>query len=144
MERISRDDMYLQICKVMAQRSSCLRGQVAAVITKDNRILSTGYNGPPSGSKHCSSENCNLEASCTRAIHAEINAIAFAAKNGIPISNSTLYCLYSPCMSCAQAILQAGIIKVIYSEPYRKSEGLEFLMDNSVEIYKMPLQPFTL
>lgn len=132
MERISRDDMYLQMCKVMSQRGSCLRARVACLITRDNRILSSGYNGPPPNEAHCSETNCDINSSCKRAIHAEANAIAFAAKEGIPLKNSTLYCLYSPCPTCAQLILQAGIIRIVYQIEYRDKKGLELLEGSQV------------
>lgn len=136
--RINRDDMYMQICHVMSQRSGCLRAAVGCIITRDNRILSSAYNGPPKGQEPCNKKNCNLDESCKRAVHAEANAIAFAAKNGIALNNGTLYCIYAPCLSCAQLIVPTGITKIIYEKEYRTDEGIKFLLAADIIIQKQP------
>lgn len=145
-ERIDRDSMYLQICMVMAQRGSCRRAQVACVITRDNRILSTGYNGPAKDQPHCSDKNCDLTKSCKRAIHAETNAIAFAAKYGISLNGSTMYCLYSPCLSCAQLIVPTGVIKVIYNKTYHTDDGAgkEFLESSGIILEQIEIPSFVI
>jgi dCMP deaminase len=98
---------------------------VGAVIVAEKRIVSTGYNGPPKGYHHC--ENCDLQGACIESIHAEANAIAFAASQGIATKNTILYCTHSPCVQCARLIIQAGIIKVYYLEQYRDNQGLLLL-----------------
>ena len=123
--RISRDALYMEMAKLMAKRSTCLRKQVGAVVVKDARIVSTGYNGVPSGYPHCDEGKCG---GCSISIHAEMNAIAFAAKEGVSIKGSTLYCTMSPCINCAKVIVNSGIVRVKYEEEYRDREGLEFLM----------------
>lgn len=135
-ERIDRDTMYLEMCYIMSQRGGCLRAFVACIITRDNRILSSGYNGPPKGQEPCNKTNCNLEESCKRAVHAETNAIAFAAKNGIILNGATLYCIYAPCLSCAQLIVPTGITRVVYDKEYRSEEGLKFLEKAGVLVEK--------
>lgn len=125
--RISRDEMLIMFAFVASLRSTCGRRQVGAVISREGRVLSTGYAGPPSGIPHCSSDICDLSAPCTRTIHAEMNAILFAAKVGISTQGSSIYCTDSPCQRCAEAIVNAGIRSVYYARPYRESTPLEFL-----------------
>lgn len=142
MPRITRDELYLQMCEVMSQRGSCLRAKVACLITKENRILSGGYNGPPPGMDHCSDKNCDLNSSCKRAVHAEVNAIAHAAKLGISLNGSTLYCSFSPCPSCCLLILQAGIIRVVYKEKFRDGSGIPILEAGGVLVEQRDIPEF--
>jgi dCMP deaminase len=127
MVRISREHMFLKIAQVFSERASCLRGQVGAVVTINNRIVSSGYNGPVSGEIHCNRVTCDLDSPCKRAVHAELNAILAAANAGISLKGGILYCTMAPCFNCAQAIVQAGIIKVYYMGEYRTKEGIELL-----------------
>lgn len=112
--RISRHKMFLEVADLIGLRGTCKRLQVGCVIAKENRIVATGYNGPPPGEPHCGPEVCDIQTSCTRAIHAEENAICFSAREGISLDNCILYCTYSPCIRCARMIVQAGINMVIY------------------------------
>lgn len=121
--RPSRDQTYLRIALEISRRGTCGRAQVGCVITRDNRIISTGYNGPPSGAQHCNYSVCDTGQTCTRAVHAEVNAIAFAAKEGISTDGATLYCMYSPCVNCAKMIIQAGIKRVVFIREYKTLEG---------------------
>jgi dCMP deaminase len=134
MERIDRNTLYMEIAELMAQRSLCGRAQVGAVIVKDNRIISTGYNGPPAGHLECKEHGCDLNQSCQISIHAEANAIYFAAKAGISVEGSVLYCSYAPCTKCAEAIIQSGIRQVIYAKVYRDEAGLKLLYKGGVSI----------
>ena len=120
--RPSRDQINLRVAKVIAERSTCLRAQVGAVITVDNRIVSTGYNGATPGQDHCTDEDCNSESHCSNSVHAEANAIAYAAKKGVAIEGGILYCTHSPCIKCTELIIQAGIKKVVYNKPYRATD----------------------
>lgn len=131
-ERISRDLMALEIVQTVAKRSTCNRAKVGCVITQDGRIVSTGYAGAPSGMDHCSKETCNQEAACTRTVHAEAGAIAYAARAGVALEGSTLYCNYSPCLDCAKLIINSGIRRVVYEKAYRKTEGLRFLVEAGI------------
>lgn len=120
---ITREEMFLEICKVLSQRSTCQRAHVGCVITLNHRIISTGLNGPLGADMECHS-NCKKELPCTHAIHAEANAIYAAAKEGISLHGATLYCTFSPCLKCAEAIIQSGIKTVTYKEEYREPEPL--------------------
>ena len=135
--RISRDDMLMQIAQVVAKRGTCNRLQVGAVIALDGRIISTGYAGAPAGLPHCSTETCNVDNPCTRTVHAEAGAIAYAARSGIKVQGATLYCTHCPCLTCSQLIINSGIIKVIYLNPYRKTEGLQLLKEAGINVYQL-------
>lgn len=134
--RISRDEQMILHTLVTALRSTCGRKSVGAVISKDGRIISSGYAGPPAGFPHCN-EACVVASSanggCRRTIHAEANAIAYAARHGIATQGATLYCTDSPCETCAKQIISAGIIRVVYLTPYRDRTGLELLHAAGIE-----------
>lgn len=138
--RPSRAEVLLRVAEVIAARSTCDRAQVGAVIAKDGRIIATGYNGPPSGQRHCSNYICNLSVSCQRSVHAEANAIAFAARHGISTLDATIYVMLSPCVDCARLIINAGIKSVIFREPYRDLQGLSMLNASGVEYGHVPPQ----
>lgn len=127
MERISRTELFMSIASLLSKRATCLRGSVGALITQNNRIVSTGYNGPVSGEVECNEKICDLSIPCKRSIHAEVNAIYAAAKIGIPTEGATLYSTTAPCVNCARAIIQAGIIKVVYMNKYTNDDGLKTL-----------------
>lgn len=150
-DRISRDQMFSQICSVVAQRSTCLRSQVGALIVREGRIVSMGYNGPVSGMPACSKPDDlqqvliiagALEPSgtecmgpaCTRSLHAETNAIAFAARAGVSVEGCTMYCSMSPCINCAKVIVNSGIKELKYLEEYRDTSGLELLRKAGITV----------
>lgn len=134
--RISRNQMLMEMATIVSKRSTCLRLQVGAVIALQGRILSMGYVGAPSGMPHCTPDICNDKSPCERTIHAEANAIAFAAREGIRLQGSTMYCTHSPCMSCAKLILNTGIVEVIYLLPYRLVEPVELLRQGAIICYQ--------
>lgn len=134
--RISRDDMLMKIAQVIAKRSTCGRAQVGAVIAQSGRIVSTGYAGAPSGLPHCGSDICDLSQPCTRTVHAEMGAISYAARSGIKLEGSDLYCTHMPCLDCSKLIVNAGIKRVIYETPYRKIEGVQLLLSVGIEVYQ--------
>ncbi len=123
----------------LAFRSHCVKAQVGAVLTKDTRIISIGYNGPPAGTHNCDEEwpeqGCARDArgSCSLALHAEQNAILYAVKNGANLQGATLYVTLSPCLACARLIFSAGIAAVFYQKSYAaykgfaNDEGVDFL-----------------
>jgi dCMP deaminase len=132
MTRPTRIQTILSVAKLFAERSTCPRLHVGAVIARDGRIQATGYNGPPAGMDHC----VHLDDSgCTRSVHAEANAIAFAARHGVMTNGCELYLTHSPCHTCAKLIVNAGIIKVIYSSEFRDLEGLDLLELANIETY---------
>lgn len=130
--RICRDQMCMEWALSAARRSTCMRNQVGAVIVMDGRPLSIGYNGAPPGRPHCNPETCNDQNPCDTTVHAEANAIAWAARKGVAIEGADLYLTLSPCLSCAKLILAAGIRRVIFDRFYRESAGLNLLASGTV------------
>ena len=136
-ERITREELLIQIAALIAKRSTCGRLHVGCVIARDGRIVVTGYNGPVKGEAHCKEYGCDLEESCQRAIHAEANAIAYAARFGIPLEGCEIYCTHAPCLKCAELIIQAGIRDVIFLEDFRTNLGIEKLLSNSIGVIRL-------
>lgn len=144
--RPSFDDIYMELASNLALRSHCVKAKVGAVLTKDTRIISLGYNGPPAGTHNCDLEwpdtGCprDSKGSCSLALHAEQNAILYAAKNNVPIEDCTLYVTLSPCIACARIIYTTGIRRVIFKDSYaqykgiRNDEGVDFLRKFGVEV----------
>jgi dCMP deaminase len=145
MYRPSFDEIYMELAENLARRSHCVKAKVGAVLTKDTRIISLGYNGPPAGTHNCDvewpEEGCprDSKGSCSLALHAEQNAILYAAKNNVPIEGSTLYVTLSPCIACARIIYTTGIRRVIYKDSYaafkglKSDEGVDFLRKFGVD-----------
>jgi dCMP deaminase len=152
MEVPSFDDIYMDLAINLAAKSHCVKVKVGAVLAKDTRIISLGYNGPPAGTHNCDEvwpENgCSRDrkGGCSLAIHAEENAILYAAKNNAQVDGSTLYVTLSPCLACARIIFTMGIRKVVYLKSYAEykgiaiDEGVEFLQNFNVTIehYQKP------
>lgn len=130
--RVTRETLMMSIAHLIALRGSCERKKVGAVITLDNRIISTGYNGPLASDDACSSLSCDKTKSCTKSIHAEMNAIAFAARKGLKLEGASLYCTTAPCRNCAIAIIQAGLQRVHYCQEYTDNTGIELLKKSSI------------
>lgn len=133
--RISRDELLGNIARRVARRSTCLRLSVGAVLARDGRIISMGYNGAPAGLPHCKPETCGPDEVCERTVHAEANAIAFAAKTGIETDGATLYTTHSPCNECAKLIINAGIKRVVFQKAYRDINPLQLLGEAGVETF---------
>ena len=127
MERISRDRLLMDVALLFKARATCLRRKVGAVLARDGRILSTGYGGAPAGVDHCTPETCSPDKPCLRTIHAEANAVAWAARSGIATEPSTLYTTASPCIECAKLLINAGIQRVVYDEEYRDTAPILLL-----------------
>lgn len=142
------DDIYMELAVNLAKRSHCIKRHVGAVLTKDTRIISIGYNGPPSGTHNCDVEwpdaGCprDSKGGCSLAIHAEQNAILYAVKNKTSVEGATLYVTLSPCLSCSRIIYSMGIEKVIYLKSYaeykgiQNDEGVDFLLKFGVSAEK--------
>jgi len=140
------DDIFIALAMNLARRSHCVKKQVGAVLAKDTRIISIGYNGPPAGTYNCDEKwpgvGCSRDAkgSCFLALHAEQNAILYAVKNLASVEGAVLYVTLAPCLSCARVIFSAGIKKVIYVESYAaykgidKEEGVDFLQEFGVVV----------
>jgi dCMP deaminase len=148
MSKPSFDEIYMELAENLAKRSHCVKAQVGAVLTKDTRIVSLGYNGPPAGTHNCDlewpKEGCprDSKGSCSLALHAEQNAILYASKNNVVIEGSTLYVTLSPCIACARVIYTMGIKRVIYTNSYadfkglKSDEGVDFLQKFGVEVVR--------
>lgn len=131
------DKQYLRMARVWASNSYCKRRQVGALIVKDNMIISDGYNGTPSGFENeCEDEN---NVSKAYVLHAEANAITKVAKSNNSSDGSTLYITTSPCIECAKLIIQAGIQRVVFSEKYRITDGLDLLERVGIELNHIPI-----
>ena len=142
----------MDLAAKLALRSHCVKAQVGAVLTKDTRIISLGYNGPPAGPHNCDLEwpevGCarDSKGSCSLALHAEQNAILYAAKNNVSMADATLYVTLSPCISCARVIYTTGIKKVFFKDSYAKfkgipsDEGVDFLRRFGVEVIEYKLE----
>jgi len=119
-DRIDWHPYFMNIAKEVSSRSTCPRKHVGAVIVRDRRILSTGYNGSLRGLAHCDDVGCLMEdGHCIATVHAEANAILQAAMNGVRIEGGEIYTTASPCWGCFKLIANAGIRRIYYGEFYR-------------------------
>jgi len=145
-ERV-KDDVFLRIAQAIGTLSTCDRGAVGAVITMNGRAISWGFNGAPEGLPHCDENGHGWDhlpnyryilpedmPGCRNATHAEANAIAFAARQGISTDGGTLYVECSPCDTCARLLVAAGLRRVVFARAYRDSSGVELLEKAGVEI----------
>ena len=142
--RVSWDEYFMQIADIVKTRSTCLRRQIGAVIVKDNRIITTGYNGAPTGLRHCTEiggcerNRLNIPSGqrheLCRALHAEQNAIIQAAKLGISTEGSTIYITMQPCVICAKMIINAGISKIVHKGEYPDQMAREMLEEAGIKI----------
>ncbi|WP_274378607.1 deoxycytidylate deaminase [Desulforamulus profundi] len=142
----SWDEYFMEITRVVATRSTCLRRKVGAAIVKDNRILATGYNGAPAGLTHCLEIGCLREQmgipsgqrhELCRALHAEQNAIIQAAVHGTAIQGSIIYVTNQPCVMCCKMIINAGIKKVIFAGDYPDELSLKIFKEAKVELIRV-------
>jgi dCMP deaminase len=140
------DTYFMDMAKLAARRSSCLRRAVGAVLVRDRRMLATGYNGVPSGMTHCEESGCLRERlnvpsgerhELCRGLHAEQNAIIQAAFHGVSIREASLYCTHLPCIICTKMLINAGVRRIVYLEGYSDSLTMEMLSEVGMEIMKM-------
>ena len=132
----------MEMAQVASKRSTCMRRSVGAVIVKDKRLLATGYNGTPRGMAHCEEVGClrtklnvpsgKMHELC-RGIHAEQNAVIQAAVHGVSVDGGTLYCTHQPCVVCTKILINAGIKKIVYANPY-PDELAENMMKEATEL----------
>lgn len=143
MPRPSWDQYFMDITRLVATRSTCLRRQVGAVLVKDRNILATGYNGVPSGISHCEATGCLRERlrvpsgerhELCRGLHAEQNAIIQAARHGTNIDGATLYCTTMPCIICTKMIINAGIRSIVYSDGYADELAREMTTESGLSV----------
>lgn len=142
--RPSWDSYFMQICTLVATRSTCERRAVGALIVREKRILATGYNGAPSGLSHCPPGGgahdwplgCLRAGHCIRSLHAEQNALLQAAKIGVPCDGSTIYVTCQPCNTCAKMLINAGITRVIYEGDYPDDFSIELFNEAKIELLR--------
>lgn len=143
MNRPTWEEYFMDITRLVAKRSTCLRRQVGAVLVMDKRILATGYNGAPSGLAHCLEVGCLREKNqvpsgerheLCRGLHGEQNAIIQAAFHGIRIQGATLYCTNLPCVICTKMIINAGIKEIVYDSGYADDLAREMLAEAHVPV----------
>jgi dCMP deaminase len=141
--KMLNDRSFINIAKEIAKASKCVSKQVGAVIVKDGRILSTGYNGTPAGYKNCSDHwdgeytKDHHDWSKTYEIHAEMNAIIWAARKGISIEGATIYVTLEPCSECSKNVIASGIVRIVYEKAYEHTNSeviSKFIKDNNVQI----------
>jgi dCMP deaminase len=148
-ERPNWDEYFLQLADLVATRSTCLRRQVGAVLVKNERIISTGYNGAPRGLEHCLDIGCLREEQgipsghryeLCRGVHAEQNALINAAYYGVSTSEAVLYCTNQPCIICARMIINAGIIRIVHRGNFDDDLAIKFLREAGIELVLIPRQ----
>ncbi len=145
-ERPPWEKYFMDIAFLVAKRSTCLRRSVGAVLVKNKRLLATGYNGAPSGVRHCVETGCLREKlnvpsgekhELCRGIHAEQNAIIQAALHGVSIKDAALFCTNLPCSICAKMIINAGITKIYFHDGYSDSMSEDMLLEAGVEVIRI-------
>lgn len=143
MARPDWDSYFMEIARISSKRSTCLRGKTGAVLVRERRVLTTGYNGPPKGLRHCSETGCVRERDCvpdgerleiTRGLHSIQNTIIQGAVFGISIKDSTLYTTHPPCTICTRMLINAGIRKIIMDKGYPRNLSLQLLEEAGVEL----------
>jgi len=149
------DDTLMSIATVWEQRSTCNRNSVGAVISLQGRHIGSGYNGPPAGMPHCDHPVTTVtfarlnvsplpplpassyDRGCREAIHAEANALAYCARHGVAIEGGTIYTTLSPCYSCSQLIIAAGLVRVVFNRSYRDPAGIDLLRNSGLIVDKI-------
>jgi dCMP deaminase len=140
------DEYFMELACVIARRSTCLRRQMGALLVRDRRILTTGYNGAPAGLPHCEELGCRREElgipsgqrpELCRALHAEQNAIIQAALHGVNTRGSALYCTNQPCAICAKMLINAGVVRVVYEGDYPDELAREMLDQAGIELVRL-------
>lgn len=133
------DQYFIKIALDVAERSTCDRAYVGAVLVRDKRILTTGFNGSPTGQPHCDTHGHLLvDGHCVRTIHAETNAIIQAALHGVSTKGATCYVTHFPCINCTKTLINAGIVRIVFINDYRVDDNaLEFLKLAEVNLEKI-------
>ena len=144
--RPSWDEYFMKAAFLVSERSSCLRRKVGAVLVKDKQILATGYNGAPSGMRHCDDVGClrtqlnvpsGQKHEICRGLHAEQNVILQTAKFGVSVNGSTLYITNAACSICAKMIINAGIKEIVFCDSYPDPRALEYLREAKIKVRKI-------
>lgn len=133
---------FIELASVVAKRSTCNRKKVGCVLTRDNRILATGYAGSIRGQPHCTDVGCDIDpttSGCVRSVHAEMNALAQAASHGVSTNGATAYITMSPCLWCFKTLVNSGIARFVYAEQYRIAIDPQLARACEVELLHFPL-----
>ena len=129
------DEYFMDVARTVATRATCPRASVGAVLVREHRILTTGYNGAPRHVAHCTEVGCEMVAGhCVRSTHAEANAVVQAALHGIGVDGATAYCTHQPCVHCAKLLISAGIARIVYGEAYVDSFAQQLLAEAGVAL----------
>ncbi len=145
-KRPSWDEYFLEMAQLVSKRSTCLRRSVGAVLVREKRILATGYNGAPSGLKHCVEIGCLRQKlkipsgerhELCRALHAEQNALIQASLHGISVKGATLYSTTQPCVICAKMLINAGIKEIVITHGYPDKMSMDLLKQAKIKIRKI-------
>ncbi len=129
------DEYFMDIARTVATRATCPRATVGAVLVREHRILTTGYNGAPRGVAHCTEVGCTvINDHCQRATHAEANAIVQSALHGVGLQNATAYCTHQPCVNCSKLLISAGIVKIVYDDAYPDAVASGLLAEAGVAV----------
>ncbi len=141
MKRISWQQYFMAMAKVVSLRSTCTRLNVGAIIVRDNRIIASGYNGSVEDSAHCIDEGCYIVNNhCVRTVHAEMNALLQCARFGVRTEGTEMYVTHFPCLQCSKHIIQAGIKKIYYESDYKNDPlALELLNEANVAVEQVKL-----
>ena len=125
----------MEIARTVATRATCPRASVGCVLTRERRILTTGYNGAPRGVAHCTEVGCLLvNDHCQRVTHAEANAIVQAALHGVSLQDAAAYCTHQPCINCSKLLISAGVKKIVYATPYPDPIASDLLAEAGVRL----------
>lgn len=144
--RPSWDEYFMEMADIVKTRSTCLRRQVGAVVVKEKRILASGYNGAPTGLKHCAETGCLREQlgipsgqrhELCRGLHAEQNAIIQASLHGVKIEGATIYVTHQPCIICAKMVINAGITRLVFKGDYPDELSWQMLEESGIELKRI-------
>ncbi|MBF0818650.1 deoxycytidylate deaminase [Streptococcus acidominimus] len=139
--RLAWDEYFAAQALLIANRATCKRAKVGAVLVKDNKVVATGYNGSVSGTEHCLDQECLVvDGHCVRTLHAEVNAILQGAERGIP-KGFTAYVTHFPCLNCSKQLLQVGCTRVVYINEYRIDDYATYLyQEKQCELVYLPIE----
>ena len=125
----------MEVARTVATRATCPRASVGAVLVRDHRILTTGYNGAPRHVAHCTEVGCQMEGGhCLRSTHAEANAIVQAALHGVQLEGATAYCTHQPCVGCAKLLISAGVTRIVFHDAYPDAFAQQLLAEAGVAL----------
>ena len=139
--RPSWDEYFMELARIASRRTTCTRRKVGCVLERGRRVLATGYNGSPSGAPHCTDAGCRREGlqsgerlDLCRAVHAEANAVAQAARHGVSLEGATAHVTCQPCAGCARLLAQAGIVRIVWAEGYPAPDAVAVLEESGLAV----------